>query len=50
MAMNHVQFQAGMSLSAFLAQYGDERQCERALDAVGLHLFVPIRAEWNHLR
>lgn len=31
MAMNRVQFQAGLSLTAFLNQYGSERQCEQAL-------------------
>ena len=33
MAMNRVQFQPGLSLPAFLADYGSERQCERALEA-----------------
>lgn len=32
MAMNWVQFQAGMSLSEFLEQYGSEEQCEQALE------------------
>lgn len=33
MPKNTVQFQRGMSLSGFLAQYGTEAQCERALFA-----------------
>lgn len=33
MAMNRVQFQPGLSLPAFLASYGSEGQCERALEA-----------------
>jgi transposase-like protein len=33
MAMNHVQFQPGMSLSEFLQLYGTEAQCEAALEA-----------------
>lgn len=33
MAMNRVQFQPGLSLPAFLADYGTVRQCERALEA-----------------
>lgn len=33
MAMNRVQFQAGLSLPAFLTRYGSERQCEQALEA-----------------
>ncbi|MFT4196990.1 MAG: IS1595 family transposase [Pseudoxanthomonas sp.] len=32
MAMNRVQFQAGLSLPAFLKRYGIEAQCERALE------------------
>lgn len=32
MAMNRVQFQPGLSLPAFLAAYGSERQCESALE------------------
>jgi ribosomal protein L37AE/L43A len=31
--MNRVQFQPGLSLPAFLVQYGSEGQCERALEA-----------------
>lgn len=31
MAKNRVQFQRGMSLTTFLSQYGDERQCRNAL-------------------
>lgn len=33
MAMNRVQFQPGLSLPAFLAQYGSEGRCEGALEA-----------------
>lgn len=33
MAMNRVQFQAGLSMSAFYDRYGTERQCEAALIA-----------------
>ena len=33
MAMNKIQFQAGMSLHKFLRQYGTEEQCEAALYA-----------------
>ncbi|AAW77535.1 transposase [Xanthomonas oryzae pv. oryzae KACC 10331] len=32
MAMNRVQFQAGLSLPAFLKRYGNEQQCEQALE------------------
>ena len=32
MAMNHIQFQAGLSLPSFLEQYGTEAQCETALE------------------
>jgi transposase-like protein len=32
MAMNRIQFQAGLSLPAFLEQYGTEVQCEAALE------------------
>ncbi|MGH8355329.1 MAG: IS1595 family transposase, partial [Pseudomonas sp.] len=31
MAMNRVQFQAGLSMPAFMAQYGTEAKCRRAL-------------------
>ena len=31
MAMNAVQFQAGLSMAQFLAQYGTEAKCRRAL-------------------
>ena len=31
MAINHVQFQPGMSLAKFLEQFGTEAQCRRAL-------------------
>ncbi len=33
MPKNEVQFQRGMSLSDFLAQYGTKAQCEQALFA-----------------
>jgi len=33
MSMNRVQFQARLSLPAFLKRYGSERQCEQALEA-----------------
>jgi len=33
MAMNKIQFQAGLSLHEFLRQYGTEAQCEAALFA-----------------
>ncbi|AZK88883.1 IS1595 family transposase [Xanthomonas oryzae pv. oryzae] len=32
MAMNRVQFQAGLSLPAFLKRYGNAQQCEQALE------------------
>lgn len=32
MAMNRIQFQAGLSLPQFLAEYGTEAQCEAALE------------------
>jgi ribosomal protein L37AE/L43A len=32
MAMNQIQFQAGLSLSDFIRQYGTETQCEQALE------------------
>ena len=32
MAMNKIQFQAGLSLPAFLAQFGTEAQCEDSLE------------------
>ena len=32
MAMNRIQFQLGLSLLAFLAQFGSEAQCEAALE------------------
>jgi hypothetical protein len=32
MAMNLIQFQAGMSLSELFEQFGTEEQCERALE------------------
>ncbi len=31
MAMNRVQFQEGLSMPAFMAQYGTEAKCRRAL-------------------
>jgi hypothetical protein len=31
MAMNRVQFQAGLSMSEFLDRYGSEDKCEAAL-------------------
>ena len=31
MAMNRIQFQPGLSLAAFLRDYGEESQCEAAL-------------------
>ena len=31
MAMNRVQFQAGLSMPEFVAQYGTEAKCRRAL-------------------
>ncbi len=33
MAINKIQFQAGLSLHEFLCQYGAEEQCEAALFA-----------------
>ncbi|OLG35485.1 transposase, partial [Xanthomonas oryzae pv. oryzae] len=33
MAMNRVQFQAGLSLPAFLKRYGNAQQCEQALES-----------------
>ena len=33
MKMNRLQFQAGMSLNQFLASYGQEQQCEAAVEA-----------------
>jgi len=32
MSMNHIQFQTGLSLPAFLEQFGTEMQCEAALE------------------
>ena len=32
MAMNRIQFQAGLSLPAFMAQFSTEIQCEEALE------------------
>ncbi|OLH27675.1 transposase [Xanthomonas oryzae pv. oryzae] len=32
MAMNRVQFQARLSLPAFLKRYGNAQQCEQALE------------------
>ena len=32
MAMNRIQFQQGLSLPAFLEQFGTEAQCEAALE------------------
>lgn len=34
MAMNRIQFQAGLSLPEFLKDYGTEAQCEQVLQAV----------------
>lgn len=34
MKMNRIQFQPGMSLNQFLAQYGEEQQCESALESL----------------
>lgn len=34
MPMNRVQFQKGLSLAEFLAQYGSEARCEAALEAL----------------
>ena len=31
MAMNHIQFQPGLSMPGFFAQFGSEAQCELAL-------------------
>lgn len=33
MKMNRIQFQPGMSLNQFLTQYGEEQQCESALES-----------------
>lgn len=33
MKMNRIQFQQGLSLNQFLAQYGDEHRCESALES-----------------
>ena len=33
MAMNRVQFQAGLSMAEFMDRYGSEEQCEAALAA-----------------
>jgi len=38
MAMNQIQFQAGMSLTRFFEEYGTEEQCEQALE----------KARWPH--
>ncbi|MDT8427086.1 MAG: hypothetical protein RQ733_14040 [Methyloprofundus sp.] len=32
MTMNRIQFQAGLSLPAFMAQFSTEIQCEEALE------------------
>ena len=37
MAMNRIQFQPGLSLPAFLQQFGAEAQCEDALEQVRWH-------------
>jgi hypothetical protein len=37
MAMNRIQFQAGLSLPSFLEQYGIEAQCEAALELARWH-------------
>ncbi|OLK34717.1 transposase, partial [Xanthomonas oryzae pv. oryzae] len=37
MAMNRVQFQAGLSLPAFLKRYGNAQQCEQALELLRGH-------------
>jgi len=37
MAMNRIQFQAGLSLPSFLEQYGTEAQCEAALELARWH-------------
>lgn len=34
MKMNRIQFQKGLSLNQFLTQYGDEQQCESAIESV----------------
>ena len=34
MAMNRIQFQPGLSMPAFLKDYGTETQCEQALEAI----------------
>lgn len=34
MKMNRIQFQPGLSLNQFLSQYGEEQQCESALESV----------------
>jgi len=34
MKMNRIQFQRGLSLNQFLAQYGEEQQCESALESI----------------
>lgn len=45
MVMKRVQFQAGLSLPAFLKRYGTEAQCERALEhARWLEGFVCLRS------
>lgn len=37
MAMNRIQFQAGLSLPSFLEQYGTEAQCEASLELARWH-------------
>jgi predicted RNA-binding Zn-ribbon protein involved in translation (DUF1610 family) len=37
MAMNRIQFQAGLSLPSFLEQYRTEAQCEAALELARWH-------------
>ena len=32
MAMSHIQFQSGMIMAEFFQQYGEEKQCEAALE------------------
>jgi predicted RNA-binding Zn-ribbon protein involved in translation (DUF1610 family) len=50
MALNRIQFQAGLSLPRFLEQYGTEAQCEAALELARWHegFRCPACGEANH--
>jgi len=45
MAMNRIQFQPGLSLPVFHAQFGTEKQCSDVLG--GCPIIQPIMIEWS---